>query len=387
MSGKASKKARQAARSTAPTYWHGGRPGLSVGTILVSRADAKAHRVDTTQYDQQEGYALGVTKPNRVYFSSEREFARGFAALLCIRDSTTGVVHQRGALYEVQPIGSVKEDSDFAGQSVSWCAPQARITRVVEKSVALNDYAATERIGPHLTWTDGSPLYNRHGEYLPSPEQIAAGVFPVWQDTLPAWTPLRFVRAWLAGQPSGDRPDPTVHPNVAIAGREAHEALLRQHTAIRRLSSDGLRFIADRTQHLDQIKALLPAAAHTSLDDDGNGVAVATHPREGVVAALVFTAEKVADRITMFIREIGVAPTWCGRGIGSVLVHRAQLMLPRDPDLVAGRCEPHVAPFFASNGFTVLHPGTPLPIPTANGEWSPGQVAEDHSWFFRQGAY
>lgn len=387
MSGKAAKKARQDARNAPPTYWHGGQPGLTEGTVLVGRDDAPAHEVASTGYDLQEGYALGVTRPDRVYFSSEREFARGFAAQLRIGDATTGMVFQHGALYEVEPIGEVEEDVDFLGRGVSWCAPQARIVRVVESNVTLSSYQTTERIGPYMTWSDGSPMYGRSGEYLPSPEQVAAGVFPVWQDTLPAWTPYQFVGAWGTGEPSGDRPNPTASPNVAEPGREAHEVLLAHRNAASRLLDAGVQFVKDRTRHEAEVNALLPSRLRLSLLNDDRGVVFAHHPTDGVIAAVVFSVAHFGDRLTMFIDWISVTPNWRGRGLGSVLLLTAQLLLPKHPDLVAGHVEPDTAAFFASLGFTVLHPGVPILIPKGREDWQPAYIGEDHSWFFRQGAY
>lgn len=387
MSGKAAKKARQDARNAPPTYWHGGQPGLTTGTVLVGRDDASAHGVDSTRYDMQDGYALGVTKPNRVYFSSERELARGFASQFRIGDATTGIIYQHGSLYEIEPIGEVEEDEDFQGRGVSWCAPQARILRVVEPNVALSSYQATERIGPYMTWADGSPIYGAAGEYLPSPEQVAAGVFPVWQDTLPAWTPHQFVGAWGAGDPSGDRPNSAVSPNVADPGREAHEVLLTHRNATSRMLDEGVQFRTDWTHHLADINALLPASARVSFQEDARAVVFALHPDDGVIAALVFTAAQFDGRLVMFIDWISVTPDWRGRGLGSVLLLTAQQLLPAHPDLVAGHVEPDTAAFFAARGFTILHPGTALLIPRDNAEWQPVSVGEDHSWFFRQGAY
>lgn len=71
---------------------------------------------------------MNVTDPERVYFSSNREFARGPAGRIQGGDSDTGIVYQYGALYEVEPQGEIEKDPDFEG-GVSWCAPRVRMAR------------------------------------------------------------------------------------------------------------------------------------------------------------------------------------------------------------------------------------------------------------------
>lgn len=384
MSGKSAKKARQAARNAPVRYWHGGQPGLTPGTVLVGRDEAAAAGASLTQYDLQEGYALGVTNPGRVYFSSTRDFARGFAARLQIADATTGIVFQHGSLYEVEPIGAVEEDEDFRGKGVSWCAPQARIVAVVEESVDLNPYQSTQLVGPYSAWSDGSPMYSAAGQYLPSPEHRAHGQFPDWLSTLLSWTPYGHVAAWSAGQRAGDRPTAIKAAGVLHEAREAHEVLLRHRRAATELVNAGVQFSNDSRRMLPKINALLPMVS-TVTPHDSRGVAFATDAGGEVIAAMVFSAGEFGAHLVMLIDGIAVTPAWRGRGLGSVLLLTAQQMVSGHPALVAGHCKPDAAPFFAQAGFTVLRPGVPMLIPGADRDWKPVSIGSDDAWFFRQG--
>ncbi|WP_166996965.1 GNAT family N-acetyltransferase [Paramicrobacterium fandaimingii] len=368
-------------------YWHGGKTGLKVGTVLVSRAEAERSGADMTQYDLQNGYDANVTDPERVYFSSKREFARGYAGLIQTRDLDTGAVFRQGALYEVEPMGRIANDPDF-DKGVSWCASRARIIAVEETNVNLDAYEISERLGPYMSWTDGSPIYKSGGRYLPSPEQIAflgdvraqalaMSFFP--------WTPVEFINAAAVGEPSGDRPNPRHFPDVAVGAVEAIQVMKEHRKRALALTRLGVTFSHDPRPHLVEINALLPLAGRTVLkDDDERGTIIAIHPRDGLIGTMVLTGVEVGGKCVMFIDAIAVTPEWRNRGIGSVMLLLAQQILPARVSFAAGHCEPKLAGFFSQAGYTVLRAGVKMILPFGDGP-EIIDVGTEHSWFYRQG--
>lgn len=368
-------------------YWHGGRTGLEVGTILISRSEAERDGADLTHYDLQRGYGMKVTDPERVYFSSNREFARGFAGRIQGGDSDTGIVYQHGALYEVEPLGEIEKDPDFEG-GVSWCAPRARIIAVEETNVRLNPFEVSERLGPYTTWTDGSPVYTPNGRYIPSPEQIAFGgieaVFAMAERIFP-WTPVEFINASIAGEPTGYRPSPENFPSVLMGGAEAIDVMYAHHARATALTKLGVTFTQDALSHLPEVNVLLQNAGYTVVaPDDTRGTVVAFDPDGEVIGALVLTGADFDGKCVMFLDAISVAPEWRGKGIGTVLLLAAQQLLPAKVFFAAGHCDPSLAGFFAQAGYTVLHPGENLILPIGD---DPGlfDVGAEHAWFYRQG--
>ena len=334
-------------------------------------------------YELQPGYEIDVTDPHRVYFSTNREFARGFAGRIQVRDAQTGIIAQHGSLYEVEPLGEIAPDPDFLGSGVSWSASSARVVAVVEVDVDLDVYAVTERIGPYMTWSDGSPVYSRTGDYLLSPQQISANQHQSRLAALTPWTPVEYVNAWLLNVPTSDRPSPSTFPAVASIAAEGSDVIFRHIQRATRLQRLGIEFSHDHRSHLQEINDLV--AGRTRVDvEDVRGVAIALHPDEGVVGVCVATASQFGPKLGLFLDTIVVADKWRRQGLGSVLLLTIQQLLPALPSFVVGHCDPQVSAFFAQAGFTALHAGTPLPIPIGDEplilQTDPGQC-----WLYRQG--
>lgn len=373
----------RAGRRRPERFWHGGTPGMQPGSLLLSRMAAEASGTDLTRYAIQTGYGEGVTSPERVYFSSDREFARAFAALNVTHDPVTGVVVQTGTLYEVEPLGPVEHDPDFANGGVSWCAPTARVLAIEEPDVLLDPYAVTETIGPYMAWSDGSPIYTRAGQILPSPEQKAARSHPMLQALIP-WTPVHFINSWVTGSPPLDRPNPGQHSGILIGARGGGEVWARHTRRATALLRQGIDYRSDSRVHLDDINDLLAQTSNVHLSsDDMRGVLFAAHPSQGVLAAAVITASQSGAHVAMFLDTISVAPDWRGRGLGSTLLLTAQRLLPAPPAITVGHVRPDIAPFFARSGYTVLRPGLDLPF-TLGAEPVVLHV-DDDCWFYRQG--
>lgn len=364
-------------------FWHGGIAGLVSGTVLLGRTEAEAQGLDVAHYALQPGYELGVTDPERVYFSSDRELARGFAGRINIRDTVTGIVFQHGTLYEVEPLGEIERDPDGTG-NVSWCAPRARILAVAEKNVRLNRYEVTERLGPTMTWKDGSPIYSPDGQFIPSPEQRTSG--SQHQLTTLPWTPVEYLKAWMAGRPSGDRPDPAASPGILLGAAEGGQVLQRHLERATEALDLGIKFRQGpkAQMHRAAVNDLLALAGPARAQDDERGLLIAVHPRDGVIGAMLFTGLAFESQAAMMLDAMAIAPAWQRRGIGSVILLTAQQLFPSAPSFAAGHCSPEVAGFFAQAGFTVLRPGVELVIPLS-GEPPQINVGIERCWFYRQG--
>lgn len=366
-------------------YWHGGWPGLEPGTVLVGSVEAPQHGIELERYrPRYAGSEANPTDPNRVYFSSSRDFAKAFAARMHTRDITTGVSFQHGALYRVEPLGDVEEDPDFKVGGVSWCAPQARIVAVEDPNVMVDVYTATEIIGPFMTWSDQSPIYTAKGGYIPSPEQIRVGQpHPLLVSPLP-WTPVDHLNAALTGTSTGDRPNAGTHSGIALEADEATAVWLRHLSRATELIQKGITFYSDYTKVRDEVNALIAPAELGA--DDPRGVVVALHPTEGVVGACVITAAQMEDQMVMFIDKVAVAPAWKRQGLGSVMLSISQQALPSTVDFAAGHCVTEIAPFFAQMGYTVQKPGVPLLLAVNKVEADIASLQlEDDCWFYRQG--
>lgn len=217
MSGKQSKarrarESREAALASAKlarqvseaTFWHGGAPALQVGDVLLTaEAALAAGRLDTA-HSLQRGYADGTTDRRRVYFTTDREMARGYCGLYKVDTETSG------SLYRVEPIGAVEVDPDSEGRKVCWCAQSARILAVEEEQVNVDEFGAMKRLGPYMAWQNGDPIYSPAGDFLPSPEMGQYGITAPWlAHRYHRWTPWELIdthpRSMLA---SGRRPAP-----------------------------------------------------------------------------------------------------------------------------------------------------------------------------------
>ncbi|MFT4220805.1 MAG: GNAT family N-acetyltransferase, partial [Microbacterium sp.] len=372
----------------APTgrFWHGGRPGLAPGTILMSRNEADHAGADMGFYEAQPGYEENFTHADRVYFSSDRAFARAYAGLIQQREERTGVICRQGDLYEVEPVGEIEKDPDFSG-GVSWCAPQARIVAVAEVDVRMSAYDVTERLGPRSYWLDGSPVYTADGRYLPSPEQLASAgtLAALAAESLIPWTPVEFINAFLRGRPTGDRPSPAQFPDVMVGAAEPVPVMQRQRARAKALFHDGVEFTQGADASARRINELLRSAGDAVVrGDDSRTVITAAHPQAGIIGAALVTSARLGEQYAMFIDAVAVAPEWQRRGIGSTLLLSAGSLFPAPVSYSGGHCDPSVAGFFAHIGFTVLRPGGGLIVPLDDRP-RVHPVCADHCAFYRQG--
>lgn len=149
-------------------FWHGGAPGLQVGDRIIPRS-----QLADTNFDRWISSPDDPTDTDRVYITTDVSFATGWA----IRYANTPYPGaRRGAIYEVVPDGDVVADPDFPAEAGSWCTTSATIVAVRRPKVTGPDSQRHKRIGPYLTWSDGTPTYTDDGYLRAAPEWQEVGV-------------------------------------------------------------------------------------------------------------------------------------------------------------------------------------------------------------------
>src|SRR4051812_12026960 len=99
-------------------YYHGGVPGLYPGDVLLPPAETGA--------ESQADYGNYLTDRHRVYLTTDLKLAAVMAGTLRVR------LGQPGDVYEVEPLGPVEHDPDYAGtDGASVATTRALILRVV----------------------------------------------------------------------------------------------------------------------------------------------------------------------------------------------------------------------------------------------------------------
>jgi len=138
-------------------YWHGGRRNIGVGGLIRSpherRHEWSARERQVEALAQHLGYNAD-RDPKLVYFTTDRELARAWAA-------THFEDEGGGSLYRVRPVppSSLEPDPDY--EPVGYSARRAEVLEVVEDLVAMDSDAAEAAIGRYATWDDYvSPMYD-----------------------------------------------------------------------------------------------------------------------------------------------------------------------------------------------------------------------------------
>lgn len=158
-------------------YWHGGRRGIKVGDLLKGPYERK-HEWSPQERAIEEGYRqLGIynseRNPRRVYFTTDRELARGWAMHEMLRREGGG------ALYRVKPLppSSLEPDPDI--RETGFSARRAEVLEVVEDPVQMDEDDALRATNwKYSLWEDDSPMYDYDGYMLPSPEHRNGGATP-----------------------------------------------------------------------------------------------------------------------------------------------------------------------------------------------------------------
>ena len=151
-------------------YWHGGRRGLRPGDFLRSpfeRRNALSDRERLVEHVKDQAGYHDARDPHRVYFTTDRELARGWAVTR---------VRGGGSVYRVRPVPTdlLEPDPDFCEAAFS--APRAKIIEVAERTVYMTDDEAKRACClKYVLWDDGSPAYDYDGYFQPPPARREFG--------------------------------------------------------------------------------------------------------------------------------------------------------------------------------------------------------------------
>lgn len=149
-------------------YWHGGAPDIAVGEIIEGPARRRG-RLRQEQLAQERFLARTryseMRDPKRVYFTTDRELARGWA--VTNRDN--------GSLYRVRPVPSASLELDPDFPPVGFSARRAEVLEVAEIRVEMPEDEAMRACCRYITWNDDSPTYDAEGFLLPPPEHRGRG--------------------------------------------------------------------------------------------------------------------------------------------------------------------------------------------------------------------
>ncbi|MDX2645064.1 hypothetical protein PV341_16125 [Streptomyces sp. PA03-1a] len=114
-------------------YFHGGIPGLRPGDLLTPHEPnfVDGCPICTAKAAGQQPHVPGLgivdpltERPDRVYLTSDREYARWYASLF-----------PRGDLYVVEPVGDVEPSTEDLFPS--WAVEAARVRTVYDRYVQL----------------------------------------------------------------------------------------------------------------------------------------------------------------------------------------------------------------------------------------------------------
>lgn len=132
-------------------YWHGGRRGIKVGDLLKGPYARKQEWSLTERNIERQHLHRGIYNserdPRRVYFTTDRELARGWAMHAMLQ------AEGGGALYRVKPLppSSLEPDPDI--RATGFSARRAEVLEVVEDLVQMDEHrngGATPDLFRHL---------------------------------------------------------------------------------------------------------------------------------------------------------------------------------------------------------------------------------------------
>lgn len=164
------------------TYWHGGVPGLRVGTVLLPAGG------DTFASQSARGASNGGhLTSGKVYFTTDELLARAYAQTLRVAGRGTG------SLYRVEPLSAVERDPDYSEPSpaISFMADRARIVAVIEENLtSLSTEQVGEAFGRFQFWPGPEPYCAPDGTVRPGPGLRDEGWTYEAFALLPRWTPF-----------------------------------------------------------------------------------------------------------------------------------------------------------------------------------------------------
>ncbi|MEU1815199.1 hypothetical protein ABZ543_08370 [Streptomyces roseifaciens] len=145
---------------TLPRLFHGGKPGLRPGDLITPHPPnvvdgceicAARARGETVVIPGLGPVDPPTGRPDRVYVTSDREYARWYASR-----------YWQGDLYVVEPVGQVEPSTE--DPFPTWCAPAARIRSVYCRCVMLTP-AQRRRLLARWTALPGHSAHNTCNPY------------------------------------------------------------------------------------------------------------------------------------------------------------------------------------------------------------------------------
>jgi hypothetical protein len=137
--------------------YHGGVPGLRIGDLIQPghSRDDRHPGCPWCEARARGGAHLGADgpshRPDRVYMTEDREYARYHASL-----------YGRGDLYLVSPAGEAERSDEDSFPS--WVAPAARVEAVLNRAVLLS-MSQRRRIAERWAMIEGVPRRQGRAEF------------------------------------------------------------------------------------------------------------------------------------------------------------------------------------------------------------------------------
>ena len=129
--------------------WHGGVPGLRPGDLLTGGQTRRTHEECpwcAARTAGTETLDFASVRPDRVYVTAAREYARYYASL-----------YGRGDLYRVEPLNPADLEPSAEDHFPTWTAPAVRVSAVYDRAVLLT-WSQRRRIFRDWTEADARAL-------------------------------------------------------------------------------------------------------------------------------------------------------------------------------------------------------------------------------------
>lgn len=168
------------------TYYHGGVPGRNPGDQILSASALGYHHYARAYLPEPGVDHSGSTPydPSFVSVTTHLGSARGYAARFVHPNGQ----REAGDVYEVQILGPISDDPDFAAPGVYVrTSKPTNIIRVVERAVVLNRREQNRECWPYRYYQPGQPVHAADGTVLASGQMRENGVKDAYLQLLPKW--------------------------------------------------------------------------------------------------------------------------------------------------------------------------------------------------------
>lgn len=179
-------------KPSAPTYYHGGAPGLKVGDTILPRNAQPAWQGLEVIWSRQKASALGDLG-NTVSITTDINIATAYAGeYLAPTDHKTP-----GQVYRVEPLQQPEPDPDWPASfpTIARCTHGAKIIEALEHvPIQPNARVIVKALGKHYVFKDGrGRAYTNDGHLIYHPSWAATGATPTDLRALGPWIPIRLL--------------------------------------------------------------------------------------------------------------------------------------------------------------------------------------------------